>query len=296
LFAKSVTAVAPVARQANVPVVAFSNDRQVAGAGVYLLSFQAEQEIARITAYAAKQGKRRFAALIPDDAFGKVATSAFRQAVSRSGGSIIALETYPTSANAMLEPMRRIGMVIRAGEDAGAPIDALFIPGGQENLDVIGRLLPQAEIDTAKVKLNGTGGMDYPNAGRDAKLVGAWYPGPDPRGWSDFAQRYAKSYGQSPPRIAGLAYDAVSVAIALSSGSQGQRYTASELTRPTGFTGVDGAFRLMPDGATDRALAILEVQAFGASIIEPAPSLQSAPPSTVSGTTLPSFLNLLNLN
>ena len=40
LFAKSATAVAPVARQAGVPVVAFSTDRQVAGNGVYLLSFQ----------------------------------------------------------------------------------------------------------------------------------------------------------------------------------------------------------------------------------------------------------------
>ena len=45
LFAKSVTAVAPVARQAGVPVVAFSNDRQVAGNGVYLLSFQPAPEV-----------------------------------------------------------------------------------------------------------------------------------------------------------------------------------------------------------------------------------------------------------
>ena len=60
---------------------------------------------------------------------------------------------------------------------------------------MIARLLPQAEIDTDKVKLIGTGGMDYPNAGRDARLVGAWYPAPDPRGWNDFSQKFAKSYG-----------------------------------------------------------------------------------------------------
>src|SRR5262245_8889084 len=34
LYAKSVAAVAPVARKASVPVVAFSSDRQVAGSGV----------------------------------------------------------------------------------------------------------------------------------------------------------------------------------------------------------------------------------------------------------------------
>ena len=51
LFAKSATAVAPVARQAGVPVIAFSTDRQVAGSGVYLLSFQPAPEVARVVAY-----------------------------------------------------------------------------------------------------------------------------------------------------------------------------------------------------------------------------------------------------
>src|SRR5262249_19578952 len=143
-----------------------------------------------------------------------------------------------------------------------------------------------------QVKLIGTGGMDYPNAGRDPGLVGAWYPGPDPRGWTDFAQRYAKSYGQSPPRIASLAYDAVTLAIALAGGAEGQRYSAASVTRPNGFTGIDGAYRLLADGTADRSLAILEVQQFGASIVESAPSAPSQAPAAVSGTGF----NIFNFN
>ena len=283
LFAKSVAAVAPIARQANVPVIAFSNDRHVAGNGVYLLGFQVEPEVARIVAFATQRGKRRFAALIADDALGRLAAASFKQEVARVGGSIIALEQYPPSANGVLEPMRAIAGVLRAAEENGAPIDALFIPGGQENLEAIARLLPQAEINTERVKLLGTGGMDYPNAGRDALLVGAWYPGPDPRGWSDFAQNYAKAYGQAPPRIASLAFDAVSLAVALASAPDGRRYGASELTQPRGFTGADGAFRLLGNGTAERALAILEVQQFGAGIIDPAQSLALSAPATASG-------------
>src|SRR5499426_3437967 len=270
LFAKSVAAVAPVARQANVPVVAFSNDRQVAGRGVYLLSFQPATEIARVVSYAMRQGKRRFAGLIPDDAFGKLAAAAFREAVERAGGTIVALETYPASANGMLDPMRKVGMVLRAAQDSeGGQIDALFLPGGQEYLERLARLMPQAEIDSAAVKVLGTGGMDYANAGHNAGLVGAWYPGPDPRGWEDFAQKFANSYGHAPPRIASLAYDAVSLAIALSASSgEGQRYAAGALTRPSGFTGVDGSYRLSADGTAERGLAILEVQKIGAAIID----------------------------
>ena len=132
-----------------------------------------------------------------------------RDRVSRVGGTVVGMQTYPqpASAGGLLEPLRRVSAVIQAASEAGAPIEALFLPGGQENLEIIARLMPQAEIDTDKVKVLGTGGMDYPNAGREAKLVGAWYAAPEPGGWNEFSQKYAKTYGSAPPRIASLAYD-----------------------------------------------------------------------------------------
>jgi ABC-type branched-subunit amino acid transport system substrate-binding protein len=271
LYAKSVAAVAPVARKSQVPVVAFSSDRQVAGDGVYLLSFQPGPDVERIVEHAARRGKTRFAALIPQDAFGKVVEPVFRDAVARAKGSIVALRGYPPNANAMLEPLRSIGADIAAAEAQGIAVDALFLPGGQEHLERLARLIPHAKIDTRRIKLLGTGGMDYPNAGRDPALVGAWYPGPDPHGWSEFAQKYAKSYQAAPPRIAGLAYDGVNLAIALAGDSAGQGFSTAALTRPGGFAGIDGVYRLLPDGTTDRALAILEVQKFGSAVVEPAP-------------------------
>jgi ABC-type branched-subunit amino acid transport system substrate-binding protein len=273
LYSKSVAAVAPVARKAGIPVVAFSSDRQVAGDGVYLLSFQPTPEVERVVDFAAKRGKLRYAALIPRDDFGRLIDPAFRQAVARAGGTIVALETYPANANALLEPMRKISAAILDAQARGAPVDALFMPGGQEYLELLGRLMPIAKIDTRKVQVLGTGGMDYPNVGHDASLVGAWYPGPDPRGWSEFAQKYAKAYQAAPPRIAGLAYDAMSLAMALAGDSSGQGFSAAALTRPTGFAGIDGAYRLLADGTTDRALAILQVQKYGSTVIEPAPAL-----------------------
>src|SRR5262245_42514010 len=147
LYAKSVAAVAPVARKAGVPVVAFSNDRQVAGSGVYLLSFQPAPEVERVVAYAAERGRKRYAALIPDDSFGKAVDPVFRNAVTRHGGSVAALEIYPASANGMLGPLRKIGEALAVAETQGAPVDALFVPGGQEYLENIARLLPHAKID-----------------------------------------------------------------------------------------------------------------------------------------------------
>src|SRR6185369_8608394 len=73
LFALTVGPVGRAARARNVPVIAFSTDTNVAARGVYLLSFLPESDVERIIGYAASQGRRSFAALIPDNAYGGVA-------------------------------------------------------------------------------------------------------------------------------------------------------------------------------------------------------------------------------
>ncbi len=272
LFAKSVTAAATVTRAANVPMVAFSSDQTVAGNGVYLLSFLAGRDVPAIVAYAVSQGRRNFAALVPKSAYGKIAESAFRRAVAAQGGQLVTVEQFPLDANSMLEPAKRISAYTKTDDPSIPPrVDTLFIPVGQQSLPTVSALMPYFEIDTKKVKLIGSGLWDYANVGREKPLVGGWFPAPDPKGWRAFTQRYVKAYERTPPRLSSLAYDAVGIAIALSQGKPGQRYTAQQLTRARGFAGVDGLFRLLTDGTSERGLAILEVQKFGARVVQPAP-------------------------
>jgi len=269
LFAQEVSAAAPVARQGGVPMIAFSSDEKVAGGGVYLLSFLAGRDVPRIVSFAMSRGKRNFAELIPQSAYGRIAEAAFARVVSSGGGQAAVRATYPPDdSNAMLGPVRQVANAIKAGQQ----VDALFLPAGREDLPTLAHLLASAELSSARVQFIGTGQWDYPNIGGDRALVGGWYPAPDPRGWSNFVQRYSKTYGAAPPRIASLAYDAVSLAVSLSQNAPGQRYTISQLTRPSGFTGVDGLFRLLSDGTCERGLAILEVREGGPQVIDPAPS------------------------
>lgn len=270
LFGKSVTAVTPVSRPANVPVIAFSNDRQVAGQGAHLLSFMVSSEVQHVVAHAARNGKRRFAALIPDDAFGRSVDATFRDAVGRAGGTVVVAKFYPSQPNGMLDPVRQLRTEMSGIEEHGDPIDALFVPGGEDELVALGPLLRQVDIKPQTIKIIGTGGLDYANAGRDPMFVGAWFAAPDPRGWQAFSDKYAKNFGHAPPRIASLAYDAVSVAAAMSSAPAGARFSSATLARSSGFMGVDGQFRFAADGTADRSLAVLEVQKIGAIVIAPA--------------------------
>jgi ABC-type branched-subunit amino acid transport system substrate-binding protein len=272
LFATSVAAAAPAARRANIPVVAFSNDRQVAGPGVHLLSFLAPPEINRVISFAAERGKKRIAALLPDDAYGRLLEASLREAAGRAGGKVVAVEMYPAGGGAIAPVMVRLRDQIRGVEEHGDPVDALFLPGGDEQTNALLAQLKTAGIDLARIKLIATGALDGPGATQHPGLAGAWYAGPDPKGFAAFADKYTRAHGHAPPRIATLAYDAIGLVVALSGGPRGARYIPAQLTRASGFTGIDGAFRLTADGITDRALAILEVQAGGAVVIDPAPA------------------------
>jgi branched-chain amino acid transport system substrate-binding protein len=269
LFAQEVLGAAPVTRQAGIPMIAFSTDEKVAGNGVYLLSFQAGRDVPRIVSFAASRGKRNFAELIPQSPYGRVAEQAFGRAVSAGGGEAAVRATFPPDdSNAMLGPVRQIANAVKSGQH----VDALFLPAGREELPSLAPLLASENVTRGRVQFIGTGQWDYPNVGGEKALVGGWYPAPDPKGWSSFTQRYAKTYGSPPPRIASLAYDAVSLAVSLSQNAPGQRYDMGQLTRASGFAGVDGLFRLLPDGTCERGLAILEVREGGPVVIDPAPS------------------------
>src|SRR6202166_4867982 len=123
LVAQSVSFVGQVARARNVPVIAFSTDANVASNGVYLLSFLPESDVERIVQYASSTGKHSYAALIPDNPYGTVVEAAFKQAVTRRSGQIVALERYPHDKATMAGPIRNVAQ-------ASARADVLFIPDG----------------------------------------------------------------------------------------------------------------------------------------------------------------------
>lgn len=270
LFANEVSAVSPIAQAAHIPAIAFSSDRSVAGNGVYLLSFVAGSDVPRMVSYAVSKGKTRFAALFPQNDYGRLVEQAFNRAVQENHGQVVMTKSFPPEANGMLPPVKEMSALAKKGSPP--QIDAIFIPAGGDTLPSLAPLFPYYEVDTQAVKLMGLSGWDYVGVGKEPALLGGWFAAPDPKGWQDFTRRYVETYGDAPPRLASLSYDAVSLAISLSANPPGRRFVASELTRTTGFQGVDGLFRLRPDGTSDRGFAIMEVQKYGNQVIEAAPS------------------------
>lgn len=271
LFAQSVSAVGPIARNANVPVIAFSTDANVAGRGVYLLSFLPNDDISQIVAYAAKKGLKSYAALVPETAYGTLAEGALRQAAANVDGQVAVVARYPQDPSGFDAPAKQIAQVAAGDKPQAA---AVLMPDGPATTPRIAPVLTLNGVDPKKVKFLGSGQWDDAAIGQEPSLVGGWYAAPNPAGWQNFSGRYQATYGAQPPRISTIAYDAVSLAAALASQAPGgQPYTAQALTNPDGFAGVDGLFRFLANGTNQRGLAILEVQAGGGGkVIQPAPS------------------------
>src|SRR5216684_2419341 len=264
LFALTVGPVGQLARARSVPVIAFSTDANVASRGVYLLSFLPESDVDRIIGYAASQNRRSFAALIPDNAYGTVVEAAFKQAVARRGGRVIALERYPLDKAQMQAPVRNVAQ-------AASGADAIFIPDGTDGVPTVVQTLIASGIDPKRVQLLGTGLWEDAQIFSNPQLDGAWYAGPDTTGFRNFSARYRSRYGQDPVRTASLAYDAVALVAALVKTQGKQRFAEAVLTNSSGFTGIDGLFRFRPDGTNQRGLAVLRVSPTGGQIISPPP-------------------------
>jgi ABC-type branched-subunit amino acid transport system substrate-binding protein len=264
LFAQSVRAVSQVTRARNVPVIAFSTDASVASQGVYLLSFLPETDVRRIVEYAASRGKRSFAALIPDNAYGAVVEAAFQQEVPRRGGRVVVLQKYPLDPSKLAEPVHAVAQ-------AATQVDSVFIPDNADSVVQLVQALAADHVNLKRLQLLGTGVWDDPHIFATPALHGALYPGPDPNAFRTFSAQYRTRYGQDPVRAATLAYDAVALVAALVKTQGPQRFSEQVLTTPSGFSGKDGLFRFRPDGTNERGLAVLRVGPTGPQVVAPPP-------------------------
>jgi branched-chain amino acid transport system substrate-binding protein len=302
LTSAETAAVAPIARAANVAVLAFTNDPSQAQPGVWPLGITPGQQMRRVVAAAQSQGKSQFAALLPDSDFGHVMGQALTQATGASGSPEPEIRYYASGMSAINAAARgvsgyasRRGPIdaqMRAARAEGTPegrhqaqelakssvpppsFNALLLADTGEALSDIASLLPYYDIDRSAVQIVGPAQLWASSAGGSGQFPGAWYAAPDPAARANFAQAYSAKNGGDPSPIADLAYDAASIARAL--GRQG--FSVAALTQPAGFIGADGWFALLPDGQVRRALAVFAIERGGAAqMVEPAPQSGNVP-------------------
>lgn len=301
LFAVSARAVAPLARDAGIPLITFSNDSTVAETGAFVFGLRPEEQIERVMEHAAREGLRRVALVASDDAYGRRARAAWQRALERFGLD----PSSPAEVLGQTEPeldvaMRRISayearraaleqqkaaLKARGDEVAQAalaqlgtretfgppPFDALLIAEGGLRLRSVVALADYYDVGPPEVRFLGTARWieEDPRLFELASLRGARFATRDPETMEQFRSEFAKAFGRQPSPLAVLAFDATALALVLAR-DEG-RFARSALTAPEGFIGYGGIVRLRPDGLAEHGLAIVEVTADRLAVVEPAP-------------------------
>ncbi|MEZ6029153.1 MAG: penicillin-binding protein activator [Hyphomonadaceae bacterium] len=268
VFAQQVAPVAAEAAEVRAPVLAFSTDASAIGQGAYLVSLTPASEVKRIVEWANRDGVTRFAMLGPDNANSRAVETALREEAAARGGAVVGVSYYLQGNSSPQAEARSIARIVEAENVAYPGKVAVLIPESGVQLRTVGALLRSiANVTPREVRFIGTGQWNDPEIWREPGLYGGAFPAPDPQATADFDQRYQAIFGEAPPRLASFGYDAGALAATLASTGY---LDAATIQRSQGWGGVNGLFRFLPDGSTERALAILQLQdRAGAKVIVP---------------------------
>lgn len=264
-------AVGVAVANSNIAVLSFSNNTEIAGGNVMVLGYTFANTANRIVGYAARQGRGNIVLVHASNLAGEVARDAVRTAAARSGATISATIPYEFSQIGVVNVVPQITDAVRSnGANA-----VLLTSDSAGALPLFAQLLPENGLDTSAVQVMGLTRWDIPPATLEfSGLQGGWFTLPDAGAAAAFNARYAATNGTPPHALGGLGYDAIrAVAQAAASG----RIGPADLIAAGQVEGAGGAFRFLPDGTIERALAVAQIVNSQVSVIDPAPRSLGGP-------------------
>ncbi|MDO5643332.1 MAG: penicillin-binding protein activator [Paracoccus sp. (in: a-proteobacteria)] len=268
LFAESANAVGNAMKPRNINVLSFSNNDQIAGGNVYILGNTFQNVADRLVRYGVSQGLRRFLMVYENDAAGQIGAAAIQTAIAQNGATLSGQQQHALSQQSIDAIIPAITGAAKSGN-----IDAIFMTANQQAvLPYLTDRLVMAGVTSRDAQFMGLTRWDIPAARLQLPGVqGGWFALPDTTLQAQFAQRYRAAYGEAPHELGSLGYDGVAVIAALVASGNRNAVNTAGLTRASGFTGINGVFRLRPNGTIERGLAIATVTNGRVTVIDPAP-------------------------
>ena len=280
LRSKVAEVVAPRAETAGVPTILLSQQDSSTGQWVKQPAMTSSSQAAELAEYAiAGQGLRRFGILYPNDPYGVALSSAFRDEVTKRGGTVVGSVVYDPHQREFNVELLSVDKWIK---DDG--LQAVFIP---DFADSAIPLATQLRVAHPTVALLGSNGWNDPGAlgPASADLDGAvfvdgFFPSSTRRATQEFVAAYRGAYGGSTPEILeAQAYDAgMLVARILQGGARSRLQVSQALQTPRTFEGAAGVIGISPQGM-QRQLFLLKLTNGTISEIPAGRASNSRPPA-----------------
>ncbi|MDP2738036.1 MAG: penicillin-binding protein activator [Pseudorhodobacter sp.] len=268
VFAQEANAAGLAVAGRGINVLSFSNNTDVAGGNVFVLGPTFQNTANRLASYAVRNGNRKIMVAYDQNPAGEAGRAAIQAAVARAGGTLVGDSGYEFSQNGIVNAVPGITKTAR---ESGA--QAMFLTANTAGaLPLLTQLLRDNGLDPAATRFIGLTRWDIPPGTVALPGVhGGWFALPDPALYAQYQARYQAAYGEPPHPISGLAYDGIAAIGALIKRGDAGALTTAGLTQGSGFVGVNGIFRLLPDGTNERGLAVAQISDNQLAVIDPAP-------------------------
>jgi len=268
VFAQEANAAGVAVAGSGVNVLAFSNNPDIAGNNVFVLGPTFANTANRLSSFAVRSGRSKIMIVHDRNAAGEQGRAAIQAGVDRAGGLVVANGDYEFSQNGVVSAAPALAATAKS---TGA--QAIFLTADTAGaLPLITQMLSENGLAPGMTQYVGLTRWDIPSATLALPGVqGGWFALPDPALYAQYQSRYNAMFGEAPHPISGLAYDGMAAIGALTQKAKGGVISKSALTQSNGFVGVNGVFRLLPDGTNERALAVAQVQNGTPVVIDPAP-------------------------
>ena len=269
VHAENARAVGPVAAASGINVLTFSNNPAAAGENVFILGNTFQTAADRLVEYALGQGKSGIYIVHADNHAERVGAEAIEQAAFEAGANVLGDQSFPYTRQGVLAAIPGI-----AGSFLASGADTIFVTSDSDGaLPWLADLLREYGIDRNTAQLVVLRRPDLRSGALSLKgLQGAWFVTPTPVLEQQFSRRYGEAYGSRPHLIASLAYDGIAAIGALVAQGNRNALRRDALTQTAGFAGVNGPFRLLPNGTNERGLAVAQVENNQVIVIDPAPT------------------------
>lgn len=266
LRAEEANAAGVAVAASGVNVLSFSNNPAIAGGNVFVLGPTFENSARRLASYAVRNGKSRVMIVSDQNTSGEAGRNAIQRGVTAAGGSVVAQGSYEFSQNGIIQAVPAI-----AAQAKSSGAQAVFLTADAAGaLPLVSQLLSENGVSPAMYQYIGLTRWDIPAATLALPGVqGGWFAIPDPALYAQYQNRYSAAFGEPPHPVSAVAYDAIAAIGALA--KKGSGLDRASLTQGAGFAGVNGVFRLLPDGTNERGLAVAQIQSGSVVVVDPAP-------------------------
>lgn len=291
-------AVAPSVRAKGVPMISFSTSTDFLQPSVYTLGLLIDEQVDRIVSFAAQQGRKRLALLVPDNNTGMAVVKAAIKTAEKNGISVTKIAFYPPLTSDFSKILRQMtnydsrsakveqvkSSLAKSGDIASlrqleklktidsigdAGFDSVLIPEYGARLTSAISMFGYYDVYSPDVQFLGTSIWENSNLNHETSLHGAWFPAMSRSYSTYFVNKYNSIFSERPSSLYSLAYDAIALSSSLSKSHEFGLDAA--ITDSGGYAGMNGVFRLFEDGRNQHSLDIIEIRKDGNFVVDAGP-------------------------